>query len=358
LHRFNAQRQEHWPRALAPLSTHDTKRSEDVRARVNVLSELPEEWAAAVRRWAEMNAARRAEAGKLAAPDANEEYLLYQTLLGAWPPCEEAPGAEFADRIANYMVKALHEAKTHSSWVNPNATYDAAVGAFVRRVLDAEQARDFLDDFRPFQRRVARLGAINTLSQTLLKVASPGVADTYQGTELPDFSLVDPDNRRPVDYARRQAMLNDLRGTAVSAGDDRAALARELIGSVEDGRAKLYVTWRALTARRDHPGLFAEGEYFPLPAEGEKARHLFAFARRLGGAAAVVAVPRLVARLTLDGSPPLGKEWADTRADASALRCAAWRDALTGRRLAATDGRLAAAELFSHFTVALLFRDE
>jgi len=161
-----------------------------------------------------------------------------------------------------------------------------------------------------------------------------------------------------VDYPRRQAMLNDLRGAAGSAGGDRSALARGLVESVEDGRAKLYLTWQALSARCEYPGLFAEGEYLPLAAEGEKARHLFAFARRLGSTEAVVVVPRLVARLTPDGTPPLGAVWADTHADLSAMPGGAWRDAFTGRRLVATDGRLAAAELFSYFPVSLLFRGE
>ncbi|MCI0702736.1 MAG: malto-oligosyltrehalose synthase [Planctomycetia bacterium] len=357
LHKFNADRQTNWPRALSPLSTHDTKRSEDVRARINVLSEMPEEWGSAVRRWMELNAAHRTEMIG-SAPDANEEYLLYQTLLGAWPPGSDDPGTEFADRIANYMTKALHEAKVHSSWMNPNAAYDAAVQEFVRRILDPQKSRAFLDDFRQFQKHAARYGIINSLAQTLLKITAPGVADTYQGTELPDFSLVDPDNRRPVDYARREAMLADLRAKSHSSGD-LPAFARQLTEAAEDGRAKLYLTWRALSARREHPGLFAEGEYLPLVASGAKADHLFAFARRLNGVTAVVAVPRLVVRLNPDPNRlSLGAEvWADTRLALSELELVTWRDAFTGRRLNATDGRIAVADLFAHFPVALLFQE-
>ena len=354
LHALNADRQAHWPRALSPLSTHDTKRSEDVRARLNVLSELPDEWAAAVRRWRELNAPHRTEVDGAPAPDANEEYLLYQALVGAWPPGADDPGAEFPERIAGYMLKALHEAKVHTSWVNPNAAYDAAVGEFVRRILDPAQARAFLDGFRPFQQKVARFGAVNALAQTLLKFAAPGVPDTYQGTELPDFSLVDPDNRRPVDYDRRRAALNDLRGAATG---DLAALARGLAESAEDGRAKLYLTWRALHARKKHPGLFAEGEYLPLTADGEKARHVFAFARRLGATAAVVAVPRLVARLSPDACPPPAAAWTDTRLDLAGLAGGSWRDALTGRQFTPTGGTVAVGALFADFPVALLFRE-
>jgi (1->4)-alpha-D-glucan 1-alpha-D-glucosylmutase len=349
VHRFNAERQANWPYALAPLSTHDTKRSEDVRARINVLSEMPDEWGAAVRSWSEANAAHRTDVNYAPAPDANEEYLLYQTLVGAWPPGTDAPGAEFADRIAAYMVKAVHEAKTHTSWVNPNAAYDAAVQRFVRSVLDPAKSSAFLAHFRPFQKRVARYGAINTLAQTLLKFTAPGVADTYQGTELPDFSLVDPDNRRPVDYQRRREMLASLR-EEFSSGDP-AAPARELAEGIEDGRAKLYLTWRALTSRRENPGLFTEGEYLPLAATGARAEHLFAFARRRNGTTAVVAVPRLMSRLNTDGR----ELWANTRlAVPPSDRAAVWRDAFTGRELRAADGILPATELFAHFPVALL----
>ena len=290
---WNGRQPGHTP--LSPLSTHDTKRSEDVRARINVLSEMPREWSEAVRRWFSMNAVHRKEIDGSSIPDANEEYLLYQTLLGVWPSGSSEPGSEFVERIKAYIVKALREAKVHSSWVNPNAWYDEAVQEFIGRVLDADRGRAFLDDFRPFQRRVAFYGAINSLSQTLLKLTAPGVADTYQGTELLDFSLVDPDNRRPVDYGRRQNILNDLRRRVDSSGVDLAAFARELTEAVEDGRAKLFVNWRVLHKRRDHPGLFTKGEYHLLTGSGPKSANLFAFARRWNGVTVVVAVPRLPA---------------------------------------------------------------
>ena len=353
LHAFLAARQRNWPRALSPLSTHDTKRSEDVRARINVLSEMPDEWSAAVRRWSEWNADRRGDRGRPGPPDANEEYLLYQTLVGAWPPGVTRPDENFADRIAEYMVKALHESKVHSSWINPNGAYDSATQAFVRRVLDPDQAGDFLADFVEFQKRVAWIGAINTLAQTLLKLTAPGVPDTYQGTELPDFSLVDPDNRRPVDYDKRRAVLADVR-LAASREDRLADFARELLDSVHDGRAKLYVTWRGLAVRRDHPGLFAEGEYLPLATTGEKPVHAFAFARRFGGTTTLVALPRLVARLATDGKWS-GAAWGDTFVELPPQGDANWRDSFTGRRLVSANGRLAAADVFSDYPVALLF---
>jgi (1->4)-alpha-D-glucan 1-alpha-D-glucosylmutase len=353
VHRFNADRQAHWPRALGPLSTHDTKRGEDVRARINVLSEMPAEWAAAVRRWAETNAPHRTDVDNAPAPGPNEEYLIYQTLVGAWPTGAADAGTDFTERIAAYMEKALHEAKVRTSWVNPNADYDAAVRAFVDRILDPQTGAAFPDDFRPFQARVARYGAVNTLAQTLLKFTAPGVADTYQGTELPDFSLVDPDNRQPVDYPRRRDLLS-----AIRAAGDPLARARELAEGIGDGRAKLYTTWCALTARRDHPGLFAEGEYVPLACGGAKAEHVFAFARRLGGTTAVVAVPRLLVRLSPNTPRPGRDEWGETRVNLSRLGPGGpWRNAFTGERLTAADETLAAADLFAHFPVALLLRD-
>ena len=236
-----------------------------------------------------------------AVPDANEEYLLYQTLVGAWPlePYGPEEYAEFVKRIQDYMLKALHEAKVHTSWINPNAEYDEAIREFVGRILDEGANRPFLDDFRGFQRRVSDYGLFNSLSQTLLKLASPGVPDTYQGTEMWDFSLVDPDNRRPVDYDRRRRMLEDLRSAAESAGGDLRDLARDLVATREDGRIKLYVTHRSLACRRDHPGLFTAGEYIPLAAEGSKAAHLFAFARR-----AATPPPSRRCRASSPGWPP------------------------------------------------------
>jgi (1->4)-alpha-D-glucan 1-alpha-D-glucosylmutase len=368
VHAYNRDRQARWPHALSPLSTHDTKRSEDVRARINVLSEMADGWWAAVDRWARLNEPHRKGKGEEdeAIPDASEEYLIYQTLVGAWPlePYSPEEYAEFIQRIQDYMLKALHEAKVHSSWINPNAEYDEAVREFIGRILDEGGNRAFLDDFRAFRRRVAAYGLYNSLSQTLLKFASPGAPDTYQGTELWDFSLVDPDNRRPVDYERRHRMLRELRAAADTAGDDRRGLARDLVGTMADGRIKLYVTHRSLAARRDHPGLFSAGDYLPLAAEGPKAAHVFAFARRAGEAAAVIAVPRRVAGLAPDPArSPLGAEaWPDTRLPLEGLDPALrWRDAFTGEVLASQDigGRptLAAADLFAHFPVALLIAE-
>ena len=299
LHAYNQERQARWPYALSPLSTHDTKRSEDVRARINVLSEIPDEWSASVRRWRRMNDPYRQQVEDQTAPDANEEYLLYQTLVGAWPlePSSPETHVHFVERIQAYMIKALHEAKIHSSWINPDPDYDNAVQEFVRLILDERVNGPFLEDFRSFQRRVSHLGLFNSLSQTLLKLALPGVPDTYQGTEIWDYSLVDPDNRRPVDYRKRAEMLRQLRSAVTASNGEMAELCRELVASKEDGRIKLYLHYKTLGLRRERPGLLSAGAYSPVVCEGAHADHVFAFARRLGGTSVLVAVPRLLASL-------------------------------------------------------------
>jgi (1->4)-alpha-D-glucan 1-alpha-D-glucosylmutase len=348
LHAYLVDRQANWPHAMSCLSTHDTKRSEDVRARLNVLTEVPEEWAARVRRWAELNEPLKRPVANAPAPDRNDEYLLYQTLIGAWPVDDaEAAGDVFRDRVRAYMKKATREAKVHTSWTDPNEAYEQATSDFVAALLDRETSAEFLDDFLPFQRRVAQAGLINSLAQTVLRIATPGVPDTYQGTELWDLSLVDPDNRRPVDYARRREMLAALRERATRAGADLRGFASELLGSMTDGRIKLYVTWRALTARRDHHGLFARGEYFPISLTGPAARHAFAFARVLGDECALVAVPRFV--------DSLGRAaWRQTRlAMPDGVRGRRLRNVFTGESVEPA-AEIELSVLTDHFPLALL----
>jgi (1->4)-alpha-D-glucan 1-alpha-D-glucosylmutase len=363
LHRVNQERQAKWPWALSALSTHDTKRSEDVRARLNVLSELPEEWQACLKRWSDLNAQYRQEIDEATVPDASVEYFLYQTLLGAWPlePYSAEEYAVFVERIQAYMLKTLHEAKVNTSWINPNPTYDEAVQQFVANFLPAQTNKTFLDDFQAFQRRIGHGGLYNSLAQTLLKITTPGVPDIYQGTELWDFSLVDPDNRRPVDYAGRHRLLQELQTHLAAAGDDRLALAQELLTRKEDGRIKLYVIALALHCRRRNPGLFAVGDYVPAQVLGAKGAHVFGFSRRQGDQAAIVAVPRLIARLLANGhQAPLGEAvWQDTRLRLPGINPQqTWRHVFTGEpvRMAMEDGQptLAVADLMAQFPVALL----
>jgi (1->4)-alpha-D-glucan 1-alpha-D-glucosylmutase len=316
-HRQNAERLERWPHSLLATSTHDTKRSEDVRARLNALSELPAEWHAALARWGRLNSSKKTVVEDQPAPDRNDEYLLYQTLLGAWPP-ERLTGealAQFRERIAAYLHKATKEAKVHTSWINPNEEYDAAVRQFVARLLPDAAADPFLKDLLVFQRRVAFFGYFNSLAQVLLKLTCPGVPDLYQGTELWDFSLVDPDNRRPVDYDLRQGILAELQIRLDKGGQDLTQLTAALLANLPDGRIKLYVIYQTLNFRRTHEEVFARGDYLPLEAIGSRRDHVCAFARVAGDQVILSIVPRLVVRLG-DGAerPPLGPEvWGDTR---------------------------------------------
>jgi (1->4)-alpha-D-glucan 1-alpha-D-glucosylmutase len=368
-HARNRERRKDWPHSLLATSTHDTKRSEDVRARINVLSEIPGEWRAAVSRWSRWNAPKKTLADGQPAPDRNDEYLLYQTLVGAWPV--ERPGdplafsseefTGFRERIAAYMRKATLEAKVHTSWVNPNEEYDEAVKNFVLKLLEPRGKNRFLSDLQAFQRRVAFFGRWNSLSQVLLKLTCPGVPDIYQGTELWDLSLVDPDNRRPVDYEQRQSLLSGLKERIEKSGENLGFLARELLESSRDGRVKLYLIWRTLQARRGAPNIFSEGSYLPLKAEGDKKDHLFAFARTLGEDSILVGVPRLIVGL-LEGreEPPLGEApWKDTRIRVPEEWVGRkFRNLFTGEELGVRKGERGAgfslADLFRDFPVALL----
>jgi (1->4)-alpha-D-glucan 1-alpha-D-glucosylmutase len=320
LHAYLADRRSKWPYAMSTLSTHDTKRSEDVRARLNVLSEMPEDWASHVKQWGTLNARHRTMTDGREVPTPNEEYLIYQTLIGAWPlePWSADEYDAFVKRVQAYLVKAMREAKLFTSWTDPNEPHETAVTNFIGAVLDETRGGEFLADLRPLRQRVSELGLLNSLSQTVLQLTAPGVPDTYQGTDMWDFSLVDPDNRRPVDYAKRVALLESLRVRALSARNELASLARELLASKQDGRVKLFVTSQLLQLRREWRGLFSAGEYIPLRAEGERADHVFAFARRDAGRTAVVVVPRLVtsfatpdvwkdARLVMPADLPAGQ---------------------------------------------------
>ena len=342
MHAYLTARQKLWPHALSAMSTHDTKRSEDVRARINVLSEIPDEWRRHVQRWGELNAPLRRQIDGQPAPSRNDEYLLYQTLIGAWPLAPDAIDDTFLKRIQTYMTKAMREAKVFSSWTSPNEAYEGAVTDFVSRLV---AHRPFLHDFLPFQANVARFGLVNSLAQTLLRLTAPGVPDTYQGQEVWDFSLVDPDNRRPVDYARRRELLDSIRNTA----DGRA-----LLEHMSDGRMKLFITSRVLSLRREHPGLFTTGTYEPLPARGANGAHAFAFARRNDGCTAIAIVPRLAATLGGDAANGAAK-WGDT---SIALPPATWRNVFTAEALDVTPGAATPlSALLGDFPVALLIND-
>ncbi len=307
-----------WPHSMLATSTHDSKRSEDVRARINVLSEIPGLWRKKVRRWRELNKNKKRVIADAEAPSRNDEYLLYQTLIGAWPQDPaHAKDPAFSERIRQYMLKAVREAKEKTSWSNPNVAYEEAVDAFVAAILTPGPSNQFLEDFLPLQQYVARVGLFNSLSQTLIKLTAPGVPDIYQGNEFWDFSLVDPDNRRPVDYMNRRHILEELQLFGLQSCACLKSRVRQLSENMSDGRVKMYLTWKTLLLRKQYPSLFQEGEYVPLIVHGAYARHIIAFARRHGDAAAVVVVPRLCAQLLKDAaaSPADPAMWKDTRVE-------------------------------------------
>lgn len=354
-HLRNQERAEQWPSSLVTTSTHDTKRSEDVRARICVLSEVPEAWRLAVRRWARLNARHRTAVRDHPAPDANDEYLYYQTLIGAWPMGNAPLDDDFRARIGRYMEKAIKEAKLHTSWINPEPEYDAAVQRFVQRTLDEAHGAAFLESAAAFKRQIERTGQQNALGQVLLKLASPGASDVYQGTELWDLSLVDPDNRRPVDYPARQALLETL---DEEARRDPVRLCRALTRETASGRVKLYLTAQGLRLRCRRADLFRRGDYRPLDLEGPLQDRAVAFARHHRGAWVVAAAPRLVHRLLARGRS-LAEGYRGTAIllprELGAVRL---RSVFTGRKVRARKTRAAAVldlgELLREFPVVLL----
>ncbi len=367
-HRHNLVRQTQWPRSLLATTTHDSKRSEDVRARLSVLSEIPRPWRTALNRWARLNRRHRSEVEGRPAPSRNDEYLFYQSLVGVWPltPPRGKDLAELVARMQAYMEKATHEAKIDTSWMNPDAQYDAAVRQFVAAVLDDKPRNRFLAEFSRFHEQVVNWGLYSALGQTLLKLTSPGVPDIYQGQELWDFSLVDPDNRRPVDFAPRRKMLGRLPKDIGRHERSLLSLARQLALDPRDARLKLFLTWRTLQFRRRQAELFRSGEYLPMQAEGSRAKHVCAFARRSASAAperptAIVIVPRWIAQLTplsqdsLRAPPPLGREvWEDTCLLADIWIPRSLKNLFTGQVYAAADSPLEMGVVLSDFPVALL----
>jgi (1->4)-alpha-D-glucan 1-alpha-D-glucosylmutase len=348
-HHLMQQQQRRHPASMLATATHDHKRGEDVRARLNALSELALEWRRQVGRWARLNRLKRREVDGQRVPGRNDEYLLYQILVGAWPleiDSLEHPGlAELTERIVAYMIKASREAKVRTSWTAPDQEYEAGLERFVRRILDPQEGRAFLADLLAFQPRIALIGAVNGLAQTLLKLTVPGVPDTYQGCELWDLSLVDPDNRRPVDFERRRAFLEHPADPAA------------LLAGWRDGRIKQHVIARTLALRRRHPELFETGAYEPLETAGAFGDRVVAFSRRTEGEAVIVVVPRLVASLLDDRDLPCPAAgvWGDTRLELPpALAELQLLEHLSERALPTASGSLGVADVLSDLPVALL----
>ena len=340
-HQFNQDKVKNWQHGMNTTATHDTKRGEDVRTRLNVLSEIPSEWSQQVNRWQEINQTYKKEG----MPDANDEYLLYQTLLGTYP-FEEKELADFPDRIKDYILKAVREAKVHTAWLRPDEAYEQAFSSFIDRIL--KDKSDFLQQFRPWQQKIAEYGIYNSLSQVLIKNTAPGVPDLYQGAELWELSMVDPDNRRPVDYQKRKEFLQEIK---TESDRDILQLIKELIATKENGKIKLFLTHQLLTARKKYSELFQNGDYQPIEVTGKHQDSIIAFSRNYRDKTIVAIAPRFLTGIIKPGQLPLGMEvWSDT-----SLKLAGrdWHNLIDGQKI---EGETVVGKILHNFPVALLIR--
>lgn len=350
-HKENQHRTQHWPHTMLATSTHDVKRGEDARARLAALSLIPEDWVAKVSAWSRILRARRGDVEGTAPPARNDEYLFFQNLIATWPAELTAPLhlnmtllAQYSERLQGAMIKSVREARLHSNWISPETTYETAVTEFVRNALDPIVGQTFLDNFLPFQQHVAELGVHNSLVQVLLKVTSPGVADFYQGSDLWDLNLPDPDNRRPVDFAARRLLLSEIHET----GQDRATSLQEMLKNWHDGRIKLSVIQRLLCFRSQHPGLFEKGSYEPLHP-GNDSSWLCAFQRTAGQ-------QTFVALAALDARRQPNDYSHETIQLSAENNNSSWRDVLTDRAITTNQGALNLADAFALLPIALLLR--
>ncbi|MTI28208.1 malto-oligosyltrehalose synthase [Fulvivirga kasyanovii] len=335
-------RKEHFPLSVNATATHDTKRGEDARMRINVLSEMPEEWFAKVDTWRKINEALK---NKPDAPGHNEEYFIYQTLIGALPQ-PEASHDSFILRTRDYMQKVLREAKVHTSWSEPDEAYEEAVFDFISSILESD---DFKASFEPFSSKTAFFGAIYSLGQCLVKTTAPGIPDIYQGTELWDLSYVDPDNRRPVDYDLRAQMLREIK-----VNDGKAEYLQALLDNLHDGRIKMYTLYKCLQERRLNQSIFDEGDYLPFEVSGEQKDHVISYGRKLHTDWYIIIVPRQIVALCDEMNFPVGKTtWSDTSIALPKEQRFAFTNILTGDKLEATD-KLYIHEALSQFPIAML----
>jgi (1->4)-alpha-D-glucan 1-alpha-D-glucosylmutase len=346
------QRAKSWPQAISATSTHDTKRGEDARARLAVLSERAADWELRTIRWSALNRFRRHEAGESTAPSPIHEYLIYQTLIGAWPTeaMDEDTFAHFRSRMREAVLKSMRESKSMTSWNNPNPDYEAASLDFLDKILDDTKPSPFLEDFRGFVAQLAPLGMMNGLSQTVLKMTAPGIPDLYQGAELWDFSLVDPDNRRPVDFPVRDKLLAAL---AVLERGSRREAYRHMLETWQDGRIKLALLVPLLKLRKEERTLFLDGSYEPLEIEGPKADHALAFLRRRGHTLCLTVVGRLYAGLAGSGDSFYSgaSAWRGTRLILpEPMRL---EDIFTGRPLDAEAGSLPLDQILADLPVSV-----
>ena len=355
---FVAKRQQDWPHSMNASSTHDTKRAEDNRVRISVLSEIPGEWRNRLNRWAVLNESHKTIVYGSPVPDRNEEYFLYQTLLGMWPvDDQELPDVK--DRLQAYALKATREAMVHTRWTRPNLPHEDALTKFVAAILDEKQNPAFLEDFRNFHQQVAFYGMCNSLSHTLLKMTVPGVPDFYQGTELWDLRLVDPDNRGPVDFTRR---INALQSLEEGPQSQTENLYSDLLKNWPDGKIKLFLIWKTLSVRQCFPALFTGGDFQPAEVEGDRAGHLSAFFRNSFAGRALVIAPKFLAASGVHRDPAASQKfWHDTAIRLPDDKINKWQNMFTGETFEAAKGNqgrqpgeLRVADVLQHFPVALL----
>ncbi|MCT7985028.1 malto-oligosyltrehalose synthase [Laspinema sp. A4] len=348
-HEFNTQQKDSWIHKMNATSTHDTKRGEDVRARINVLSEIPDEWEQQITSWREINQGHKTKLPDKVVPTANDEYFFYQTLLGAFP-FAESEYSEFIQRVKDCSIKSVREAKLHTAWLRPDTAYEEGFLAFIDAVMQPSPENQFLQKFQPFQEKIAAYGVYNSLAQVLLKLTTPGVPDFYQGTELWDLSLVDPDNRRPVDFEQRITGLREIR---TQASADILALMKELLSHPESGKIKLFAIARILEARTQAIELFQTGDYHPLKGSGKFSENVVGFARSHGNQVAIAIAPRFLTHLIQPDTFPLGQVWQDTHLELPSGLPSQWQDAISGQPIQ-TDGSLSIAQTLTHFPIALL----
>ncbi|MFP4418250.1 MAG: malto-oligosyltrehalose synthase [Chitinispirillaceae bacterium] len=350
-HSFCEDRKKDWPHTMNASSTHDTKRSEDVRARINVLSELPREWRQHLKLWTRLNRGKKAKGtdGEYM-PDYNDEYMIYQTLLGAYPFSQ--PGGEsFTNRMKEYIVKAVREAKVHTAWIKPDMEYENACVEFVEALLKNGEENRFLVDFLSFQQRIARYGIWNSLSQLVIKLTAPGVPDFYQGSELWDLSLVDPDNRRSIDFTKREALLRDVVQKLENEGQNAL---QEFIENRIDGRIKMFLSYKTLHTRRTFSSVFENGSYEPIRVTGRYRDSVIAYMRRYDSKAVLVVAPRFLTSIISENDTPMGEIWANTAlALPIGLKASEWHNQLTDQVLTGSR-QLPLAQLLADFPVAIL----
>jgi (1->4)-alpha-D-glucan 1-alpha-D-glucosylmutase len=352
---FIHDRQRQWPYGLNSTTTHDTKRGEDIRARINVLSEIPDEWARRLNAWARWNAPKKKSSKRQTAPDRSEEIFLYETLLGAWP-LSAAEMPSFEKRMKEYVIKATREAMVHTRWTRPNTEHENRLTEFVAAILRPGKNNRFLADFMKFQPKIGYFGMLNGLAQVLLKLTSPGVPDLYQGCELWDLRLVDPDNRGPVDFTLRARLLE---GIEKNIQPKDGGFAQELLQNWQDGRVKLYLTSKLLNLRRQNRPLFLDGSFLPIEVTGKRAKNLLAYARRHGNQWSLTVVPRFLAQAKAPMSwGQMAGFWRDTSILLPATSPASWQNVLSVQSIQSRPDRkgrsLLAEDLLKLFPVACL----